>query len=294
MAQQNRFELDILSSQIDKEKLQSEIENCQKTLENLKTELSKARATYNERYEEFNSIGRTIAKAKEDQQKGVVSDIQNLESKQEQARLDYNKADDTIREINAKIEETNKTITDKKGEIANIDIKMNNSREQKETYEKVNSISQIYYKETSIYADAYKLAAEDWGTSHFSFGITVTTLSAITGAGIFSGSAVAALVAGILSVVLVVISAVATFLNAEKKSNDYYKAAIDYQCLSNKAETLVDIDLKLNEKEVKDLAASLKKLKDDRDELIKISPRVPVRYYNKASDYYNRTQKSST
>lgn len=95
-----------------------------------------------------------------------------------------------------------------------------------------------------------------------------------------------------MSLILVVISAVSTFLNAEKRSTDNYKAGIEFKCLSNAAETFVDVDLRLKEKPLAELAESLRVLKEKRDELLKKNPRVSLRYYKSAKNEYDKQKEA--
>lgn len=158
-------------------------------------------------------------------------------------------------------------------------------------FETVSAIARSLWKDTTILAEEHTLAADSWGGYHFLLGILATALSAAVGAGIFSESGIFVIIAGILSLILVIISAVGTFLNSEQRSISHHKAGTSFRVLSNRAQLLVDIDLKLRKKSDEELANQLKKLSDERDELLINSPRVSSRHYKAATQIWDMAEK---
>lgn len=148
------------------------------------------------------------------------------------------------------------------------------------------TIARTLWKSTSILGEGHVFAADTWGGYHLGLGILATILSATVGASIFSDSENLAVVAGILSLALVVVSALATFLNPEQRSASHYKSGTSFRVLANKAQVLVDIEMALRNKPVSDLADELKKLTDERDELMGNSPRVPHRHRVRAGKLF--------
>lgn len=149
-------------------------------------------------------------------------------------------------------------------------------------FRNASAISRKLWKDTSICAEEHALSAETWGRYHLWLGIIATGISAIVGGGIFTDNDSLVLLAGILSLILVTVSALATFLNAEQRSTAHYQAGTAYRVLSHKAELLVDIDLKLQGKKTEEIAAALNELIAERDDLTKKSPRVSNRYHKTA------------
>jgi len=157
-------------------------------------------------------------------------------------------------------------------------------------FEVVDGITLALWSDATVSAEAHFFAADQWGGYHLLLGLIATTLSAAVGASIFSENEILAVVAGVISLVLVVVTSLSTFLNPEKRSASHYTAGTSFRVVANKAEHLTSIDLKLREKDAKELADELRRLTDERDELTKNSPRVPHRHRMHATKDWEEKQ----
>ena len=184
--------------------------------------------------------------------------------------------------IEKKLPIVTKNLNEKRKELNLLEPALSKALEEEKIFENVSSISHKLRKDAHISAVKHGLAAERWGGYHYLLGISATGISAAVGAGIIANNPSLVLVAGVMSLILVIVSAVSTFLNPEEKSSSHYEAGNNFRVLANKAEVLIDIDLVLRQKSCEELAESLKQLTNERDELVKKSPRVPNRFHKLA------------
>jgi hypothetical protein len=245
--------------------------------------------------------------ALEDQLTHVNEDIADLKKDLEREAADSKKAPELEKEIRKKEREARKIEKEKnrveneleslEAEIAELEASEAERRklieqqwEERKVFDTVSEIARNLWRDTTVQAEAHTLAAGSWGGYHFWLGILSTAISAAVGAGIFSESPIYVIAAGILSLILVVISAVSTFLNSEQRSIAHHKAGTSFRVLSNRAQLLVDIDLKLRQKSDEELADQLKELSDERDGLLKSSPRVSNRHHKAATGVWERVE----
>lgn len=125
----------------------------------------------------------------------------------------------------------------------------------------------------------YGRAAEYWGGSYLYLGLAITVLSAAVSASIFSKSGYFAAAGGFISLVLVVISSVSTFLNPDQRTNRYYKAKARYQGLADRARLFSTVDMELKMESVDELCKKYQELEKEMEKLRTSSPRIARRYY---------------
>jgi hypothetical protein len=124
-------------------------------------------------------------------------------------------------------------------------------------------------------------AAQFWANFHLWIGIPAVVLAGIAGATAFAKFDQNNIIAGILSLIVVVLTSISTFLNPKDRSNSYLSAGNNYDSLLTKARTFWTIDCK-GEDSDSVLNARLKDLLDQRDKLNRECFQVPRWAYIKA------------
>ena len=125
------------------------------------------------------------------------------------------------------------------------------------------------------------VAAQFWTSFHLWIGIPTVILAAITGITAFSKFDENNILAGILSIIVVVLTAVTTFLNPKEKANNYLVSGNNYDSLLTKTRIFWTIDCR-EENSEQVLTQKLKDLSEQRDKLNRESPQVPTWAYKKA------------
>ena len=146
---------------------------------------------------------------------------------------------------------------------------------------KIYDLSTDLYIDAKVEALAHTYAADYWGGSHLALGLTITALSAAVSASIFSTYAFLGIIGGGLSLLLVVISAVSTFLNPDQRTTSHQKSKVLYTGIAERAKALYEVDLELREQKPDDLCETYEKLLKEMDETRKNSPRVPMRHFKR-------------
>jgi hypothetical protein len=146
--------------------------------------------------------------------------------------------------------------------------------------ENIQSMSINLYEECNKYADAHDRAAELWGNMHLILGTMATVISAVIGAGIFAKSTDLVTAAGILSLILVVLTALSTFLNSEQRSAAHFKAKTDFAVLSHDVKAYVDIYVRVKHEKLDQLILKVEGFDARMDDLLQKTPRLS-RYYFK-------------
>lgn len=137
-------------------------------------------------------------------------------------------------------------------------------------------------EEDSLYsAKAHFIVANFWTNIHLLIGVPTAILAAIAGVSALSQFDGSNIIAGILSIMVVASTGVATFLNPNEKANSHLNAGNSYNSLRNKARIFQEIDSYV-EKPDKELIMQLKELTIRRDEFNQIFPQIPRWSYNKA------------
>lgn len=147
------------------------------------------------------------------------------------------------------------------------------------------------YEDSLIASYGHDYAAEQWNQKYLIFGIVTTSLSAIVSASIFSSYESLALVAGLLSLTLVVFSSIATFLNSEQKANSHTKAKFAYREIGDKARILKKMDLPLARIPSEEICEECNKLVERLNATTKESPRLPAKFWHLGQKEYEEDLK---
>ncbi|MEW6715188.1 MAG: SLATT domain-containing protein [Nitrospirota bacterium] len=161
--------------------------------------------------------------------------------------------------------------------------------EQFSTEEKVISIAKDEIikeakriEENSLYsAKGHFVAAHFWDNFHLWIGIPTVVLAAVAGTAAFAKIDQNNFIAGALSIVVVVLTAVATFLNPKERSHTHLTSGNNYDSLLTRARMFWTIECRRENLEDA-LSAKLNSLSDERDRLNRESPQVPKWAFKKA------------
>ena len=154
---------------------------------------------------------------------------------------------------------------------------------------KVAELSENLFIDSKVNSIAHGHAAEYWGGAYLFLGLTITTLSAIVSASIFSEFAELEIAGAILSLFLVVLSAVSTFLNPDQRTNAHMTAKALYGKIAHGAITLFNVNLTLRKNPVDKLCDTYERLVNEYNEAEKNSPRLPNRHANRAKKDFQAT-----
>lgn len=137
-------------------------------------------------------------------------------------------------------------------------------------------------EENCLYtAKGHFLAAQFWTNFHLWVGIPTVILAGVAGTAALAKFDNDNIVAGILSIVVVVFTAVATFLNPKERSNTHLVSGNNYDSLLSRVRIFWTIDCwRENSEEI--LTLKLKEFSDERERLNRECPQVSKRAYKKA------------
>ncbi len=124
-------------------------------------------------------------------------------------------------------------------------------------------------------------ASHFWHNFHLWVGIPMVVLSAIVGATALSKFDPSHVIAGFISIVIVSLSGVMTFLNPNEKSSAHLNAGNNYDSLMNKIRIFWSIDCWRDESE-QVLTERLKYFSEQKDKLNQSCPQVPNWAYKAA------------
>ena len=124
-------------------------------------------------------------------------------------------------------------------------------------------------------------AAHFWSKFHLWIGIPVVVLSAAAGASAFSKFDPQHIIAGIISIAVVALSSVMTFLNPNSKASAHLDAANKYDSLMNKIRIFWSIDCWRDESE-QVLTEKVKYFSEQKDNLNQSCPQLPKWAYRRA------------
>ena len=119
------------------------------------------------------------------------------------------------------------------------------------------------------------------GWIHLFLGLPMVVLAAVAGAASFAKFDASGAITGILSICVVVLSSISTFLNASKKAADHLSAGNNCDALMNKVRIFRTIDC-WEESSDQVLSERLKRFSEDKSTLNHNSPQVPWLAYQLA------------
>jgi len=124
-------------------------------------------------------------------------------------------------------------------------------------------------------------AAQFWANFHLWIGIPAVVLAGIAGAAAFAKFDQNNIIAGILSLIVVVLTSIATFLNPKDRSGSHLSAGNNYDSLLTRVRIFWTIDCREEESDSV-LATKLKDFSDQRDKLNRECLQVPKWAFEKA------------
>lgn len=124
-------------------------------------------------------------------------------------------------------------------------------------------------------------AARFWKNFHLWLGIPIVVLSGVLSASAFGKFDKDHWIAGILSLIVVGLSSIMTFLNPNEKSNAHLNAGNNYDGLMNKVRIFWTIECWREESE-QVITAQLKSLSEQKSKLNKSCPQIPKWAYRVA------------
>lgn len=127
-------------------------------------------------------------------------------------------------------------------------------------------------EESSLYsAKGHFAAAHAWANFHLIIGVPIVILAAIAGCSFVNNNS---LIAGILSLIVAVLSAVVTFLNPNERSSSHLNAGNSYDALQNETRIFRTIDCWREDSE-QILTERLKNFSSQKGKLNQGSPQIP-------------------
>jgi len=124
-------------------------------------------------------------------------------------------------------------------------------------------------------------AAQFWANFHLWIGIPAVVLAGIAGAAAFAKLDQNNIIAGILSLIVVVLTSITTFLNPKDRSSSHLSAGNNYDSLLTRVRIFWTIDCR-GEDSDSVLAIKIKDFSDQRDKLNRECLQVPKRAFIKA------------
>ena len=130
-------------------------------------------------------------------------------------------------------------------------------------------------EEDSLYSSkGHFYAGQRWSNLHLWIGVPAAILAAIAGASALSEFQSHSLVAGILSIVVAALTAIATFVNPNERATTHKNAGNKYNSLRNRSRIFYTIEMS-SENNLDKLAERLKSLDGQRNKLNEESPQIP-------------------
>lgn len=123
-------------------------------------------------------------------------------------------------------------------------------------------------------------AADSWRRLNYGLGIPAVTMSAVAGLSAFADFDKSNVVAGILALLVAVLTAISTFLNPEEQAAAHHAAGSKFNSLKNRCRLFATTSTA--RVSISDLARQLRELSDERDDLNESSPPIPGRAFRRA------------
>ena len=125
------------------------------------------------------------------------------------------------------------------------------------------------------------VTAHFWNNFHLWIGIPTIILAAIAGTIAFADFQYHNLIAGIISIIVTILTAVATFLNPKESSNTHHNAGSNYDSLLTRVRIFWTIDCR-REESIDVLAGKLKEFSEQRERLNRDCSQPPKWAYRRA------------
>lgn len=139
-------------------------------------------------------------------------------------------------------------------------------------------------EEALLYSSKGHFASSSfWNNFHLWIGIPMVVLSAVIGAAAFAKFDPDHIIAGIMSIIIVGLSSIITFLNPNQKSSAHLNAGNHYDSLMNNVRIFWSIDCWRDESE-QVLTERLKYFSEQKDKLNQSSPQIPRWAYSIAKE----------
>ena len=117
-------------------------------------------------------------------------------------------------------------------------------------------------------------AAQFWSSFHLRIGIPTVVMAAIAGASVLSQFGNYIVIAGVISIVIAVLTAMTTFLNPRERASSHLSAANNYDSLLSKTRIFWTIECWQDDSDVV-LTQKLRDLSEERNRLNRDCPQVP-------------------
>lgn len=123
--------------------------------------------------------------------------------------------------------------------------------------------------------------ADRWGSFHLWIGVPTVIMSAIVGAAALTSFDPSRVLAGLLAILVSILSGIATFLNPNERVNSHFQAGNKYDALLNAVRLFRTIDCWSAESD-EVLSGRLKNFSEQKSRLNETSPKTSKAAYKKA------------
>jgi hypothetical protein len=137
-------------------------------------------------------------------------------------------------------------------------------------------------EESTLYSSkGHFNASHFWARYHLYIGIPLVVLSAVVGASVLAEFDPKRIIAGVLAVVITILSGLMTFLNPNQKVTAHKSSGSHYYSLMNKVRIFRTVDCWREDSE-EVLTEKLKYFSEQKDKLNETCPQIPFWAYKKA------------
>ena len=143
--------------------------------------------------------------------------------------------------------------------------------------------ARLLTKDAYILATAHFYRANYWGIVYLIMGMTSIIFSLFAGTSLLYGSEGLEKIAGILALISSIIIAVSTFIKPHKQEQDHSRAGSSFISLYYNVRVFCEVETIIRKTEDEEqILSKLRELIEERDEIDKISPRIPKKTWRKA------------
>jgi len=161
------------------------------------------------------------------------------------------------------------------------DSKTTEEKPQSQTKEAIIKEAKRIEENCLYTSKGHFVVAGFWSNFHLWFGIPTVILATVAGTSALSQFGNSAVIAGVISIVVAVLSATTIFLNPRERANCHLSAGNSYDSLLTKVRIFWTIDCWQEDSE-QVLTAKLKDLSEERNRLNRECPQVPRFAYLRA------------